>query len=536
MDNSDQLPKDAKSIEAVTCLERVLASPPFVQSERLQRFLAFIVTETLAGHADRLKGYTIGIEVFDRDESFDPAIDAIVRVEATRLRAKLREYYDAEGRDDPVRFELPKGRYSVHIDHQWGKVSTGSSAPSRRMADASWAVTAYPQPIEDRPSVAVLPFANMSGDAGQEYFADGITESLITELSRLPGLFVISRQSSFVYKTAIKRAEEISRELGVKYLLEGGVQRAGSRVRITAQLIDGATGVHLWGERYDRELTDIFALQDQVIQRILAVLRVRLTDTGTEGVGHEGTRSVEAHDCLLRGLERFWLFSQQPVEEARGYFARAVELDPAYAAAHAWLARALAFQWIMYWDASSEALEQAFDHARTAVDLDPQLPLAYSVLSWVQRWRGHGEEAIAAGLRAVNLDPNNADAHLFLSFALSASGRAKEGLHYIEKGMRLNPHPSTVYQLALGQCHYVLEDYTTAIAAFEHGVELRDVFYSNHYYLCLVYTLLGREEEAKAEREKLLALTGGRRPVLRVMWLDDDLRRRFEEHARRLGL
>jgi len=338
LDNSDQLPKDAKSIEAVTCLERVLASPPFVQSERLQRFLAFIVTETLAGHADRLKGYTIGIEVFDRDESFDPAIDAIVRVEATRLRAKLREYYDAEGRDDPVRFELPKGRYSVHIDHQWGKVSTGSSAPSRRMADASWAVTAYPQPIEDRPSVAVLPFANMSGDAGQEYFADGITESLITELSRLPGLFVISRQSSFVYKPAIKRAEEISRELGVKYLLEGGVQRAGSRVRITAQLIDGATGVHLWGERYDRELTDIFALQDQVIQRILAVLRVRLTDTGTEGVGHEGTRSVEAHDCLLRGLERFWLFSQQPVEEARGYFARAVELDPAYAAAHAWLA------------------------------------------------------------------------------------------------------------------------------------------------------------------------------------------------------
>jgi TolB-like protein len=534
MNSTDRLPRDAESTKALGCLEKVLVSPPFVHSERLRRFLAFIVTETLAGHADRLKGYTIGVEVFDRDESFDPAIDAIVRVEATRLRAKLREYYDAEGRNDPVRFELPKGCYSVHIDYPRGKVSTASSALSRRIADR--AVSTHPPPIEDKPSLAVLPFANMSGDAAQEYFADGITESLITELSRLPGLFVISRQSSFVYKTAIKGAEEITRELGVRYLLKGGVQRAGSRVRITAHLIDGATGVHLWGERYDRELTDIFALQDEVIQRILAVLRVRLTDTGTEGIGHEGTRSVEAHDCLLRGLERFWLFSQQPVEEARVYFGRAVELDPAYAAAHAWLARALAFQWIMYWDAGSEALEQAFDHARTAVDLDPQLPLAYSVLSWVQRWRGHGEEAIAAGLRAVNLDPNNADAHLFLSFALLASGRAKEGLHYIEKGMRLNPHPSTVYQLALGQCHYVLEDYTTAIAAFEHGVELRDVYYSNHYYLCLVYTLLGREAEAKAEREKLLALTGGRRPVLRVMWLDDDLRRRFEEHARRLGL
>ena len=168
------------------------------------------------------------------------------------------------------------------------------------MAEASRAATAHP-PHRRQTIAAVLPFANMSGDAAQEYFADGITESLITELSRLPGLFVISRQSSFVYKTAIKGAEEITRELGVRYLLKGGVQRAGSRVRITAQLIDGATGVHLWGERYDRELTDIFALQDQVIQRILAVLRVRLTDTGTEGIGHEGTCSVEAHDCLLAG-------------------------------------------------------------------------------------------------------------------------------------------------------------------------------------------------------------------------------------------
>lgn len=532
----DRVPTDAETGKALACLDKILSSPPFVQSERLRRFLAYIVGETLAGRTDRLKGYTIGLEVFDRDDTFDPAIDAIVRVEATRLRAKLREYYDAEGFDDPVRFELPKGSYSVLIHCGERRISPESPVPTLRLVNAGRGLNVHPPRIDDRPSLAVLPFANLTGDATQAYFADGITESLITELSRLPGLFVISRQSSFVYKTAVKRAEEIAAELGVRYLLEGGVQRAGSRVRITAQLIDAATGAHLWAERYDRELMDIFALQDQVIRQVLAVLRVRLPAARAESTGHEGTCSIEAHNCLLQGLERFWLYGRQPVEEARVHFARAVELDPAYATAHAWLARTLAFQWIMYWDEIEEALEQAFDHASSAAQLDPQLPLAHAVLSWVETWRRHGDEAIAAGLRAVSLDPNNADAHLFLSFALSASGRGEEALRYIEKGMRLNPHPSTFYQLALGQCLYVLEDYKGAIAAFERGVELRDVFYPNHYYLCHVYALLGREHDARAERDKLLALTGGRRPVQRVIMFDENMRQRSEALNQLLGL
>jgi tetratricopeptide (TPR) repeat protein len=181
-------------------------------------------------------------------------------------------------------------------------------------------------------------------------------------------------------------------------------------------------------------------------------------------------------------------------------------------------------------------LEEALDQARAAIDLDPRLPLAHAVLSWVQSRRGHGGAAIAAGLEAVNLDPNNADAHLFLSFALSASARGAEALRYIEKGMRLNPHPSTVYQLALGLCLLVLEDYEGAIAAFQRGVELCDVFYPNHYSLCHLYALLGRDGDARAERDKLLELTGGRRHVLRLHWLDEDLRRRCQELDRRLGL
>ena len=517
------------------CLEKILRSAPFAQSERLQRFLKFVVTETLAGHADRLKGYTLGVEVFDRDPSFDSAIDAIVRVEAARLRAKLREYYDQEGSEDPVRIELPKGRYAVQIENRRPTTVPAAVAPIIRESETA-AVALHPPPVEDKPSLAVLPFTNLSSDAEQGYFADGVTDSLITELSRLPDLFVISRHSSFLYRNLNKRVEEIGRELGVKYLVEGSVRRAGNKVRITTQLIDAGSGGHLWAERFDRELQDIFAVEDDVVRRILAVLQVKLAGPGKVRAGHDGTRSLEAHDCLLRGLERLWLSTQDSAEQARTYFRRAVDLDATYAAAHAWLARALVFEWIMYWNPSPGGIDEAHEHARLAADLDPQLPQAQSILCWVQLWRRQADTALAAGYKAVAMDPNDADAHLFLAISLCASGRGKEALHYIEKGMRLNPHPSGFYHFALGQCYYVLEEYEQALAAFKQGVALADVFYPNHYHLCLIYTLFGREPQARAERDILLKLTGGRRPILRNIYLDEHVSNFTDELARRAGL
>ena len=519
------------------CVEKILLSAPFAQSGRLQRFLKFVVTETLAGHADRLKGYTIGVEVFDRDPSFDSAIDAIVRVEAARLRAKLREYYEQEGREDPVRIELPKGRYAVQVEvRRPGPMSAPATLVARESEVASPTVALHPLPVESKPSLAVLPFTNLSSDAEQGYFADGVTDSLITELSRLPDLFVISRHSSFIYRNMNKRVEEIGRELGVKYLVEGSVRRAGNKVRITTQLIDAVSGGHLWAERFDRELQDIFAVEDDVVRRILAVLQVKLTGSGKARPGHNGTRSLEAHDCLLRGLERLWLSTRNSAEQARTYFIRAVDLDATYAAAHAWLARALVFEWIMYWNPTAEGIEAAHEHARLAADLDPQLPQAQAILCWVQLWRRQADAALAAGSKAVTMDPNDADAHLFLAIALCASGRGKEALHYIEKGMRLNPHPSGFYHFALGQCYYVLEEYEQALAAFKQGVALRDVFYPNHYHLCLIYTLFGREAEAQAERDILLKLTDGRKPILRNIYLDEHVSNFTDELARRAGL
>jgi adenylate cyclase len=527
----------AEIAKARNCLDRILASPCFVQSERQQRFLRFIVTETLAGHTDRLKGYTIALEVFDRDASFDPAIDAIVRVEATRLRAKLREYYDREGRTDSVRFELPKGAYAIRMEWRAPEITLSlQESRAARAKTAEDAMSTRLRPIEDRPSLVVLPFANMSSDSEQEYFADGITDGLITELSRLPGLFVISRHSSFVYKGVSKRAEEIGAELGIRYLLEGSVHRAGDRVRITVQLIDAASGAHLWAERYDRELKDIFAVQDDVTQRIVTVLQVKFAAAEQERIGHAGTVNVEAHDCLLRGLERFWKFTPESTREASVQLACAVELDPGYAAGQAWLARVLVFRWVMLWDPNSKTLERAYDHIRLAVDLDPKAPHTQAVLCWVQLWRKQGEAAIAAGWRAVRLDPNNADAHLFLAFALAVSGRGEEAVHNIVKGMRLNPHPGAVYHLVLCLSYIVLEEYDLAIAVCKRGIEVKDVFIPNHYMLCVIYTLLGRDEEARVERDKLMELTGGRKPMIQAPWLDEDLRLRFHGVARLAGL
>lgn len=526
--------------KARTCLDKILASPCFVQSERLQRFLRFIVTETMAGHTDRLKGYAIGVEVFDRDETFDPGIDAIVRVEAVRLRAKLREYYELEGRSDPLRFDLPKGSYAIRMEWRALEPSPSTSPPRESrgalVETAGDAIPARLRPIEDRPSLVVLPFTNMSADPEQEYFVDGITDGLITELSCLPGLFVISRHSSFVYKGVSKRAEEIGAELGVRYLVEGGVQRSGDRVRITAQLIDTTSGAYVWAERYDRELKDIFAVQDDVTRRIVAVLQVKLAGVERDRLGHGGTANIEAHDSLLRGLEGFWVFTPETVEQARAQFTRVVELDPSYAAGYAWLARALVFQWIMLWSVEANVLERALEHARRAVDLDERLPLAHSMLGWVLLWRHQGEASIAAGWRAISLDPNNADAHMFLAFSLVALGRGEEALHYIEKAIRLNPHPSAVYMSVLGLSYFVLEEYDKAIAAFKRGTELTDVFIPCHFWLCLTYTLQDREEDARSEREKLLALTGGRKPMLRQFWLDEDFRIRADALAKLAGL
>ncbi len=241
--------------------------------------------------------------------------------------------------------------------------------------------------------------------------------------------------------------------------------------------------------------------------------------------------------AITADSQRHWKYAPKFIVEARRHFTRAIELDPAYAAAHAWLARTLLFQWIMKWDADDRLRELAYDHAQRAVELGGNLSYALSVLGWAHLWHKRREPAITACRKAVALDPNNAEAHLFLSMCLSSAGMGEEALYYIEKGRRLNPHSSAFYEFTLGQAYFVLEDYEKAIAAFKRGRELSETFPPNHAYLCTTYALLGREDEMRETAQALLASMGGdKSKMITPPWLDADLATAYNHLLELAGL
>lgn len=511
-------------------LASVLASEAFAQSPRRRRFLEFIVSETLANRGGQLKGYRIGLEVFGKPPSFDPVLDPVVRVEAGRLRDRLREYYSEKGLSDPVVITLPKGSYTPEFEFR----PPATTVPHTGAAVAAFDIGSPATTV--KPSLAVLPFRNVSDDHEHDYLADGLTDTLITDLSKVSGLVIVCRQSSFAFRDSDMPMAKIAQRFKVRYLVLGSVQRSAQRLRIAARVIDSETDATIWAERYDRELGDLFAIEDDVCRSIVQALRITLTPHEAARLGHGGTSNLAAHDTLLRGLERFWAYTDESEDEARRLFTRAIEFDPGYASAHAWLARVLVCRWWCQYRTQISTLEKAFDCATTAVRLDEHLPLAQSMLGWVQLWRKDGDAAVAAGKAAVALDPNGADAHVFLSISLAATGHAEEALRNVEKGMRLSPHPSTFFQWALGQCYFVLEDYERAIAALERGRELAFNFLCNQVFLCLIYTDLGHTTKARIAREEVLQITNDCIPAIREMYIDSALLRRYRRLAERAGL
>ena len=358
-----------------------------------------------------------------------------------------------------------------------------------------------PQPgtISDKPSIAVLPFVNLSGDAEQEYFSDGITEDLITDLSKLSGLFVISRNSVFLYKGKAVKPEQVSHELGVKFMLEGSVRKAGNRVRITAQLIDASTGYHLWAERYDRELQDIFAVQDEVTQKIVAALQVKLTEGEQQRFGHVPTQNLEAYECLLRGLEFYRRRTPETHAHARQLFERAVTLDPQFAAAHAWLGRAYITEYVFQWSEDPDLIDQGANLARRAVTLDESLPVAHQTLAYAYLGRKQYDQALVEARRAVALDPNDADACVTLGEIFSCVGHAEEAISLVEKALRLDPHYPASYLFALGQAYYLAGRRNEAIAAFKRLLTRNPDHVRGHFILAMIYTDAGRKQEAREE-------------------------------------
>jgi adenylate cyclase len=354
-------------------------------------------------------------------------------------------------------------------------------------------------PLPDKPSIVVLPFTNLSGDPAQEYFSDGLTEDLTTDLCKLSGLFVIARNSAFTYKGKAVKVEEVRKELGVRYLLEGSVRKAGDRARFTVQLIDTTTSQQVWAERYDRPLTDIFAVQDEIVQQIVTTLKLQLTLAEQGILTRKGTNNLEAYDSYLRGLEAYLRLTQEANAQARQLCERAIALDPQYAQAYTLLGRTYHREWMWRWSQDPQTLEQALALAQKAIALDGSLPMAHRLLAYVYLRKKQHEEAIAEAERALALDPNDADGYETLGEILSFAGRPAEALGLVEQVLRLNPRQPVSLLWLLGRVYSLMGRYEEAIATLKQVITRNPNHLSAHNDLAIIYIDLGREEEARAE-------------------------------------
>jgi len=390
--------------------------------------------------------------------------------------------------------------------------SSQSSTVSKHKAEAersqpiteNWQLTTPALP--DKPSVAVLPFTNLNADPTQDYFSDGLTEDLITDLAKLSGLFVIARHSVFLYKGKTVRVEEVGRELGVQYVLEGSVRKADDQVRVTAQLVDAATGYHLWAERYDRPWQDIFALQDELREKIITALKVKLLPEEQARFQRAPTANLEAYDYYLRGVESYRRLTPEANAQAQQMFARALALDPHYAAAHAFLSLTYMAQWVLLWSHDPQIVEQALASVRRALSLDDSLSGAHSILSWVLVYKNLYAQAIAATERARALDSNDADSCSFMAQTLNFAGRPEDARGLLETAIRLNPHYPAQYIYTLGWAHLLLGQHEQAIPALQKAIALRPDWGPPHFFLVISYSALDRSEEAHAEAAELLRI------------------------------
>jgi len=370
------------------------------------------------------------------------------------------------------------------------------------MGAASGEKMAFPLP--DKPSIAVLPFTNMSGDPMQEYFSDGITEDIITGLSKIPRLFVIARNSTFTYKNKPVKIQQAGRELGVRYVLEGSVQKSGKRIRITAQLIDASTEQHLWSERYDRDLKDIFALQDEITMKIMTALQVKLTEGEQARLFGKGTTNLQAYEKVLQGMEHLRRLNIVGNVQARELFEEAIALDPEYSTAYALLAQThLLDVWLGSSKSPDKSIEKSAELVQKALALDDTLALTHTLWSHIYRLKRQHDKAVAEGERAVALNPNGADAHANFAPILFSAGKPEQALAMIKKAIRLNPFPPNIYFLHLGSAYLNTGQYEEAITAYKKALigEPDNLF--AHLSLVATYSFLGRNEEARAEAEEV---------------------------------
>ena len=361
--------------------------------------------------------------------------------------------------------------------------------------------------LPTKPSLVVLPFDNMSKDPEQDYFSDGITEDLTTDLSRLSSLFVVARNSAFTYKGKPVHVQEIGKDLGVQYVLEGSVRKADDQVRITAQLVDATTGHHLWAERYDRPLQDIFALQTEIVQRIVITLQLQLTLQEQGYAVRKRTETPPAYDALLRGIAYTLRTTKEANAQARQQYEQAVVLDPQYADAYAALAWTYYIEWASLWTQDPQSLRRAGELAQQALALDDSEPFSHMVLGHVALSHKQYDQAIAEAEQAIALNPNWADGYVTLAFFLRLTGREKEAVPLVEQAMRLNPHYPPAYLSTLGTTYCGAGRYMEAVSAHQRALTRNPNLLLSRLCLAACYSMAGREEEARAQVTEIRRLS-----------------------------
>ncbi len=491
-------------------LDKILASPGFANADRLSRFLRHTVEETLNGQTDKLKESLLGIDVFGRKPTYDPRVDAVVRTEAVKLRARLRDYYESAGRDDEIVIDLPKGGYvpAFRLHDRLLPVTPTAEAvekPSRpnwKLALAGafilavlavsilWTTRSRAKATDGRAtelsSIAVLPFADLSPDKDQEYFCDGMTEEIIDALSKIGGIRVVARTSSFAFKGKQQDIREIGQKLNVAAVLEGSLRKDGNRLRITAQLNSVADGYHLWSETYERELKDVFAVQDEISRAIVNTLQLKLSSRGR--LPGSSPENVETYELYLQGRYHWSRWRTEGAEQAIHYFEAAIQKDPKYAPAYA--GAAFAYCWLGFFGAlpPNEAMPKARQAAEKALALDDSLAAAHTALAYVKAlYEYDWPVAEKEFKRAMQLNAGDSDAHFGYSIVyLAPLGRMDEAVHEMQVARDLDPL-SPIENNYLGLIYQFVGRHADAMAQYRRALDLDPSFVEARLHLANGY-------------------------------------------------
>jgi TolB-like protein len=441
----------------------------------------------------------------------------------SRINAARRAIGDSGASQSLIRTVARKGfRFVGDI-----QLRNGHAAVAERPSPSPSLELSATPPLPDRPAIAVLPFTNMSGDRDQEYFSDGISEDIITALSKLRWFFVIARNSSFVYKGRAVHIAQIARELGVRYVVEGSVRRSGDRVRISAQLNDVSTGSHLWAERYDRDIADVFAVQDEITNAIVAAVEPQLYAAESFRAQQKAPGSLDAWDLVMRAMSHFWRVTRQDNFAAQALLEKAVTMDPAYGKALGLLATSHMFGAHMGWAEMAKTLPIAERAALAAVEVEREDAWSHHGLGYAQLFRRRFDDAIASFQLALELNPNFAMTHAFHGVTLCYAGYWEEGSEAARRALRLSPRDplAAIYCGVAAYAQFIGRNYSEAVQLARESMRMRSDFVGAHRALTAAAGMLGDRELAAS------ALEGLRRvqPNISLAWLASELPMRRAE-------